>query len=101
MATHTIAANTGEVGASFTLAASTVDTVTLDFDAPVVEVVNRDGAAEVWYTLDGSTPTVAGKNCYYLPAAQAVDRREPPTAGATVVKLISSGTPAVRVQRGA
>jgi hypothetical protein len=100
MASHTVAA--GGTGKGFTLTASTVDTVTFNEYAPVVEVINRDGAAEVWYTLDGSTPTVNGDNCYLLPATTAVDSRKPGSiSGSVVVKLISSGTPSVRVQRGA
>ena len=84
------------------LAASTVDTVTLDRDYPEVEVVNRDGAAEIYFTVDGSNPTVAGDNTEYLPATSGASVRV--SAGAfvtgtpTVVKLISSGTPKYSVQ---
>jgi hypothetical protein len=99
MATHTVAA--GEVGtAAFTLTADVVDTVTFTgTDANDVEVIS-DGAAAIWYTLDGSTPAANGAACYYVPAVASVDSRSPRTSGATVVKLISSGTPVVRVQRG-
>lgn len=98
MATHTVAA--GKVGtAAFTLVADAVDTVTFtgtDLDA--VTVVS-DGAAAVWYTLDGSTPTVGGDNCWYIPDVVGVDTQSPPSSGQTVVKLISAGTPLLRVQR--
>lgn len=99
MATHTVA--DGDIGTTaFALTAATVDTVTFTGNDLInVEIVS-DGAAAVWYTLDSSTPTVGGANCYYIPATPAVDRREPRTSGATVVKLISSGTPTVRVQWG-
>lgn len=107
MATHAL--NPGEVGtAAFTLAASVVDTVTFaasDY-LPAVEVVS-DGTAAVWYTLDGSSPTVGGRHCYYIPAVPAVDSRSSRlrqpwsgVSGATVVKLISTGTPVLRVQKG-
>lgn len=98
MATHTVAA--GAIGtAAFTLTADTVDTVTFTGTSlDVVEIVS-DGTAAVWYSLDGSTPTVGGANCYYIPAAVGTDLRKPPS-NATVVKLISSGTPLLRVQRG-
>lgn len=100
MATHTVAA--GSIGtAAFTLTADTVDTVVFDgTDLDSVQVISLDGAAAIWYTLDGSTPTVGGANCYVVPATVAVDTQEPPTSGQTVVTLISAGTPVVRVQQG-
>lgn len=97
--TYTVTA--GNVGtASFTLTANEVDTVNFAEDLRVVDVVS-DGAAAVWYTLDGSSPTVGGAGCYYIPAGgAAVDTREPRTSSGTVVKLISAGAPVLRVQRG-
>ena len=100
MATHTVAS--GAVGTGLvTLAASTVDTVTFTgTDLNHVEiVVPSSSPADVWYTLDGSTPTVGGAACYFVPAG-AVDNREPKGGGATTVKVISSGAGVVRVQRG-
>lgn len=99
MASYTVAEDA--IGtAVFTMAANTVDTVTFADDLTNLGVINVDGVAEVFYTMDGSTPTVGGANCYYLPAAAAVDTRCPRTSGGTVVKLISAGTPKIRVQRG-
>lgn len=95
MATYT---NSRSVHA--TLAASTVDTVTLDADYAFVEIVNRDGSAEIYATVDsGVTPTVGGAGCDVLPAAMGslvIDATAygPPT----IVKLISSGTPAYSVK---
>lgn len=98
MATHNVAA--GKLGAhAFTLAAATVDTVAFAEDIDEVTVISLDGAAAVYFTLDGSTPTVAGANTYVLPAALGAAAFEPRTAGPTVVKLISSGTPTISVQR--
>lgn len=79
-----------------TLVATTVATVTLDADYPMVEVTNVDGAAIVYFTVDGSTPAVAADGSNVL-AAAAGQRRElrVKTSGNTVVKLISSGTPKV------
>lgn len=37
--------------------------------AKVLSVINRTGAAEVFLTTDGTAPTVAGDNQWYLPAA--------------------------------
>lgn len=81
-----------------TLVASTVTTLTFNVDFNRVEVLNVDGAAEVYFTMDGTAPTVGGTGCHVLPAAIASCEAEPTTSGATVVKLISSGTPKVSVR---
>jgi hypothetical protein len=86
--------------APVTLTADTVATFTLDADYRVVEVLNGDGAAEVFFTVDlDLDPTVDGADCYYLPAAiGALGVPARVRAGATVVKCISSGTPKVAVR---
>jgi hypothetical protein len=101
MATYTLAA--GDIGAhNKTLAAGVVDTVTFPADFHRITIIS-DGAAAIFYTTDGSTPTVAGANCYILPAgAVSADTRTPQDVGAgagTTVKLISAGTPTYSVQR--
>jgi hypothetical protein len=76
-----------------TLGASTVDTVTFDHDCERVEVLS-DGAAKLYFTVDGTAPSVGGQNTYVLPAGAANSKIvQVPTAGNTAVKLISSGTP--------
>lgn len=80
-----------------TLTANTVSTVTLAVDASIVEIVNIDGAAVVYATVDGSTPAVGGEGAWVLPAAICSRELKPRTAGRTVVKLISAGTPMVSV----
>lgn len=83
-----------------TLTANTVETVTFEYWPHVVEVVS-DGAAEVYYTIDGSAPTVGGANCFRLPATPCVDSRSlEHTVGTVTIKLISAGTPKVSVQKG-
>jgi hypothetical protein len=87
-----------------TLVAATVTTVTLGTakaDSEQVEVLNRDGAAEIYFTVDGTTPTVAGDDTEMLPASIGSVRVIASTSGQAVVKLISSGTPkyTVRVSR--
>jgi hypothetical protein len=81
-----------------TLVASQDDTVTFDRDCDSVEVVNRDGAGEIWFTVNGELATVEGADAYWVPptpgAALAVDVRR---AGDTVVHLLSPGTPKVGV----
>lgn len=99
MASYSVGA--GSIGAyDKTLVASTVDTVTFADDLDRVEI-RSDGIASISVTVDGSTPTVAGAGTYKIPATasatagktSSVTTIEVPTAGGTVVKLISSGTP--------
>lgn len=102
MASYTVA--TSEVGVyEKTLVANTVDTVTFQRNAGTIEVVS-DGADEIYFTVDGSTPTVAGNSTYGLPAvASAKLVKVPPanrTGGSTVVKLISAGTPKYSITEG-
>lgn len=81
-----------------TLTADTVATVTLDRQYGAVEVVNVDGAAAVYFTVDGSSPTVAGDGTIVLPAAVSGVEIPPGSDSPTVVKLISEGTPQVAVR---
>ena len=81
-----------------TLVAAAVTTLTFDEDYGVVEVLNVDGAAAVYFTVDGSAPAVAQTGSHVLPAAIGGVEIEPVTSGVTVVKLISAGTPKVSVR---
>lgn len=82
-----------------TLVASTVDTVTFDRDCEAVRVTFESGAASISITVNGSTPTVGGAGTYKLRAVAGASLEIPvPTAGDTVVKLISSGTPTYSVE---
>lgn len=82
-----------------TLVGSAVTTVTLDADAQEVEVLNRDGVAEIYFTVDGADPTVGGDDCHVLPAAIGALQVHAPGGGVTDIKLISSGTPKFSVRR--
>ena len=95
-----------------TLVANTVTTLTLDLPdpapenlsfatpkKPLVGVLNVNGAAEVYFTTDGTTPTVGGSGCHVLPATISALTVDDGTPGPTsVVKLISVGTPKVSVR---
>jgi endonuclease YncB( thermonuclease family) len=98
VASYTVAA--GLVGAhAKTLVANTVDTVTFTAtDVDEVEVLT-DGTAAVYFTVDGSTPTVAGAGMWGIPAAPAARTVQVGTSGVTVVKVISAGTPLYSVSR--
>lgn len=93
----------GKIAAhNIALTANVVTTVTIeDRNIATVDVIS-DGAASVFYTMDGSTPTVNGSNCYVLPAgAMGIDnRRTGNFAGAGTVSLISTGSATISVQRG-
>lgn len=81
-----------------TLVADTVTPVELHINAGRIEVLNVDGAAAVYFTTDGSTPTVAGNDCHVIPAAIASVEVADEISGLAVVKLISDGTPKVSVR---
>ena len=76
-----------------TLVADTVTTETLDGDYAHAAVFNRDTSADIWVRLDKQAdPAVEADDSYVVPAGM---RRvfEVTTAGATEVRLLSTGTP--------
>jgi hypothetical protein len=100
VASHSIAAD--EIGVhNVALTANIVETFTFADDVPAL-VIATDGAAAIYYTLDANAPapTVGGKYAHVMLAALGYyDDLEPPTAGGTVVRMISTGTPVVSVCR--
>lgn len=90
----------GEVGVhELALAANTVDAVEFSSDLTRVEVVKDSGAA-IYFTIDGSEPSIKGTDCFYLPAGVACSREvSSPAYKTTVVRLISAGTPTYSVSR--
>lgn len=81
------------------LTASAIDTVTFARDADYVRVYNDTGTAAIYFTTDGSDPTVGGANCYRVPAsAGAYTSVNVTGVSPTTVKLISSGTPTYSVE---
>lgn len=92
-----MASYTGASSQHQTLAASTVDTVTLTADFNAVEVLNRGTSGDIYFTVDGVTvPTVGGAGTYVVQPGMSLIV-DPATSANTVVKLISSGTPAYSV----
>lgn len=93
---------TGGIGVhEITLVANTQIYVWFADDLPQVEIVSHDGAAPVYFTVDGTNATVAGVGCYVVPPAIGSIVTEPPTAGPTRVHVISAGTPKISVCRAA
>lgn len=92
MATYSATISTHQLAAS-----GVADTVTLGADYAEVEVVNRDGAGEIYFTVGTvasppATPTIGAADAYVLPAAIGallVDSNEL-SDSPTVVKLIAS-----------
>jgi hypothetical protein len=81
------------------LTANTVDEVDFFDSLAAIEVIS-DGTAKIYFTVDGSTPTVGGQNTHEIPAvasARTVLTRKGESG--TVVKLISTGTPVYSVSR--
>jgi hypothetical protein len=80
--------------------ANTVDTVSFTGDILNVEVCNRDGAAVIFFRIDGVAPTVAGDNTYVVLPGGAL-KVHPDlvdiVAGIEQVQLISSGAAAYSV----
>jgi hypothetical protein len=76
-----------------TLESNQVTTVTLDANYRYVEVLNRSGDAEIYFTVDGPVPSVSGADCFVLPAVISVREVDSRASGITVVRLISTGTP--------
>lgn len=98
-ATNTTLTTGQRAAHAITLSASTVDTVTYPCHVPEVEVVSLDGSSPIYFTVDGSTPTVGGVGTYVIPAAIGSRTVRVAVKGdVTVVKLISVATPIYSVQ---
>lgn len=77
------------------LVAATVDTVTIPSGYPMVEVLNRDSAAIIHFTNDGTIPVTGADGTYVVLPLSALRVTSP--TGANVIKLISVGTPSYSV----
>lgn len=79
-------------------AGGSVTTLTFAGDHFVITVFSRSATATdvIYYTIDGTTPTVGGANTYVVTPAmsQTIDARG---VNAPVVKLISNATPGYSV----
>lgn len=90
----------GHVGAhAKTLEPNVIDSVTFQAVGDMDIEVRSDGAAAIYFTLDGSNPTVGGDHCYELPAAPSVRTVDRKQNLKQVVKLISSGSPEYSVSK--
>lgn len=84
-----------------TLTPDTVDTVTFTTDLSYVEIINRDGAGELFVLIDSGAddPTVEGDGTIAIPAAVGAGVVELSRArGETQVKLVSAAGVAYSVR---
>jgi len=79
-----------------TLSAATVDTVNLAYSGSVLRVRNRSTTDPFYFTIDGTEPTVAGDETYFVGASENVTLE---AVIVSTVKLISSGTPDYTVEK--
>lgn len=103
MASVTHASLTGNVVSTVTVTSADAQsgwTATGDQPRSKVGVMNRTGTAAVYFTTDGTAPTVGGANCYVLPAGaigELVVVDETAGTGGTV-KLISASAQDITVR---
>ena len=84
-----------------TLTASTVSTLTITAESGQSfsqVTVKTTGEAIVYYTLDGSTPTVGGDNCAMMQATEKDEHHYGSSWTSVTLKAISSGTPTVSLE---
>lgn len=74
-----------------TLTAGTVDTVTLTGGWGRVEVLNRTGTADIYFTTDGSTPSGGCDNCQIVPSGSSLNVPTSDAGGTEVVNLVGNG----------
>lgn len=74
-----------------TLVAGTVDTVTITGGYPRIEVLNRSGVADLYFTNDGTVPSGGCDNCYIVPAGSSLNIPASDVAGSDVVQVVGNG----------
>lgn len=69
------------------LSAATVDTVNFAYTGGTIRVHNHDATADLYFTIDGTTPTSAGDDTYYVAPGTSV---VVDGSKVTTIKLISA-----------
>lgn len=80
-----------------TTVANTVLTLALEDDFALVDVISRDGTAELFVRTDGVDPTVAGDESDYIAAAPGAYATMAAPGKTTQVRIISPGVVKVAV----
>jgi len=80
-----------------TLGVATVDTVTFPATLPynTVQVINRDATSPIFFSTDGSVPTVAGDDFFCVAPGKEITVG---LGGGGAVKLIAAASSAYTVQ---
>lgn len=81
-----------------TLTANVEAVLTFDINAGKVEILNLDGTAEVYVSVDNTPVTIGANGFHVLPAAISSLELDDKTTGNTVVRLRSAGTPRMSVR---
>lgn len=98
VAEYTVAQD--EIGVhAIALVADTETIVRFADNVSTVEIVNMTGTAPVYFTVDKDAVSVAGNDTQLLPAKIGSVEAPSPGQQATVVRLISPGTPTISVTR--
>lgn len=92
---------------SGTTVGTVVTTVTFANWYRNIEIINRS-AADMWARVDGVDPTVAGDECFFVPAQSFIDvtnGKTPPEPASgitsnTVVKIITATAAPYTIQAG-
>jgi hypothetical protein len=74
-----------------TLTAGTVDTVTITGSYARVEILNRSGTADLYFTNDGTVPSGGCDNCGIVPAGTSVNVPASDAAGSEIVQVVGNG----------
>lgn len=84
------------------LAPGTVTAIETNADRDSIEVLNRDGAAEIYFRVDGVNPAVGGDDCHVVAATVGggVEVSVPDRAGKTDVRLIAAAAVAFSLTAG-
>lgn len=76
-----------------TLSGTTYDAIAVTNGCTAVEVINRAGAATLFFTVDGTVPTANADNSYVVPAGQALVVPSPDANndGICLVQIVGNG----------
>ncbi len=82
-----------------TLVGGIVSTVTLETNAGRIEVCNRDGTADVWFTTDGTTPVAEADDVHIMPIGNATIEVADETSGQnSTIKLLCAAAQRISVR---
>jgi hypothetical protein len=81
-----------------TLTPNVVESFRFPDNVAQLEILS-DGASDIYFTVDGTTPTIGHPKSYRIQSVMGSTIMTPTASGPTFVKMISEGTPNVSVGR--